>query len=415
MLSLVKHGKTIQTTKIVGGTNMGRYDFDTVIDRKKTGSIKADFGKKYLGRTDLLPMWVADMDFALPEEILTRIRERIDHGIFGYTEPDETYADTLERWFLRRYGWKIDRRWNTTAPGVVYSIATAVRALTQPGDAVLIQEPVYYPFRKCAEQNGRICVSSDLYEQNGRYEIDFDDFERKIQENHVKLFILCSPHNPVGRVWTKEELVRLGDLCLKYRVKMIADEIHCDFIYPGHVFTPFGTLGEAYTGNAVICTAPSKTFNLAGLQISNILIPDPGMREAFRKVNHANGLGLVNIAGLAAAQAVYELGDEWLEELKTYLQGNLSYMRNYLQKELPQLRLIEPEGTYLVWVDFSNVVSTPEALKTLVRDKAGLWLDEGEMFGGGGALYERFNIACPRTVLQQAMEQLKNAVGGMNG
>ncbi len=389
---------------------MGKYDFDTVIDRRKTGSIKYDFAKRYAGREDLLPMWVADMDFALPGEILDKIQERIRHGIFGYTEPMDGYYETLERWFLRRYGWKIDRSWNTVAPGVVYSIATAVRALTQPGEAVLIQEPVYYPFRSCIENNGRICISSDLKETGGRYEMDFADVEQKLTEHSVKLLILCSPHNPVGRVWTKEELKTLGDLCLAHRVKMIVDEIHCDFIYEGVRFTPFGTLGEQYAQNAVICTAPSKTFNLAGLQTSNILIPDEKMRDAFRRVSNANGLGLGNTAGLAAAQAVYESGDDWLEELKVYLQGNLAYLRRFLRENLPQLRLIEPEGTYLVWIDFSKAVQTPGELKTLVRDKARLWLDEGEMFGHGGERFERFNIACPRSILQQAMLQLKDAL-----
>ena len=389
---------------------MSAFDFDRIIDRRGTACLKYDFGLKRAGREDLLPMWVADMDFALPENILARIHERIDHGIFGYTDPDDAYYKAVESWFERRCGWKINREWISVVPGVVYGIAAAVRALTKSGDAVIIQEPVYYPFREMIEENGRVCINSQLVEKDGRYEMDLADFEQKIREYKVKAFILCSPHNPVGRVWSREELRAVGDICLKNGVRMIVDEIHCDFIFPGHSFTPFALLGETYSKNAVFCTSPSKTFNMAGLQVANILIPDEQLRKAFRKINSANGYSQANAAGLAAARAVYEEGDAWLDALRDYLAGNLDYMRSFLKEKLPQLRMIEPEGTYLVWVDFSGLTESFEDLLHLVRDEAHLWLDEGAIFGEETRLFERFNIACPRSVLKEALESLEQAV-----
>ena len=389
---------------------MSAFDFDRIIDRRGTACLKYDFGLQRAGREDLLPMWVADMDFALPENILARIRERIDHGIFGYTDPDDAYYKAVEYWFERHCGWKINREWISVVPGVVYGIAAAVRALTKNGDAVIIQEPVYYPFREMIEENGRVCINSQLVEKDGRYEMDLADFEQKIREYKVKAFILCSPHNPVGRVWSREELRAVGDICLKNGVRMIVDEIHCDFIFPGHSFTPFALLGETYSKNAVFCTSPSKTFNMAGLQVANILIPDEQLRRAFRKINSANGYSQANAAGLAAARAVYEEGDAWLDALGDYLAGNLDYMRSFLKEKLPQLRMIEPEGTYLVWVDFSGLTDNFEDLLHLVRDEAHLWLDEGAIFGEETRLFERFNIACPRSVLKEALESLEQAV-----
>ena len=388
---------------------MGKYEFDREIDRRGTGSLKVDFAMQRIGRDDLLPMWVADMDFALPEEVLAPIRARIDHGIFGYTEPDDRYYDVLEKWFRKRYGWEIRREWNTAVPGVVYGLTCAIRALTKPGEAVLIQEPVYYPFRMVIEDNGRICVSQPLLEKNGRYEMDFDGLEQAVVKNHVRAMILCSPHNPVGRVWTREELEKLDRICRKHGVFVIADEIHCDFILPGNRFTPFGTLGRESAANAVICTSPSKSFNMAGMQVSNILILDPQIREAFRRENEANGYSQPGAVGLEAARAAYEFGEEWLDELIVYLADNIEYFRAFLAENLPQLRLIEPEGTYLLWVDFSGVEKDPEELKRRIRDDARLWLDDGIIFGENGALFERFNIACPRRTVERALRQLADA------
>lgn len=389
---------------------MGRYDFDRIIERKGTSCLKYDFAKARLGRDDLLPMWVADMDFALPEEILSPIKERVDHGIFGYTEPDDEYYEVLEKWFSDHYGWEIKRSWNTVTPGVVYALAVAVKAFTNEGDAVLIQKSVYYPFQEVIEDNDRKCVSNDLKEVNGRYEIDFEDLETKIVSENVKLFILCSPHNPVGRVWSEEELKKMGDICLRHGVIVAADEIHCDFILTERDFTSYARLGEKYTSSAIICTSPSKTFNMAGLQVANIIIPDEKLRRVFRKANAASGYSQGNILGLTAAKAAYNNGGEWLKELLEYLKGNIDYFRGFLKENIPEARLIEPEGTYLLWVDFSQLVQDPVVLKKLIRDEAKLWLDDGDIFGKKTALFERFNIACPRSTVEEALHRLKSAV-----
>jgi len=390
---------------------MGRYDFNTVTSRKGTGSLKYDFARERAGREDLLPMWVADMDFALPEEILFKIRERLDHGIFGYTEPDERYYQILKNWFAKHYHYQIREEWNTVVPGVVYGLAAAIRAVSEPGDAVIIQEPVYYPFRSMITANGRICVNNQLLLENGRYIIDFPDFEKKIEENHVKAFLLCSPHNPVGRVWSKEELHRLFQICLDHQVVVIADEIHCDFIYQGKTFTSAGTLENDFRDQLILCTSPSKTFNMAGLQVANILIPDPKLRHSFRRENSANGYSQSNTLGLTAAAAAYEYGEEWLSELLQYLSGNLDLFRSFLERELPDLKLIEPEGTYLLWVDFSGMFEEDQTLRRFIREEAKLWLDDGVIFGETARFFERFNIACPGPVLLRALEQLKSATG----
>lgn len=386
------------------------YNFDEVIDRKGTSSLKYDFGTERKGREDLIPLWVADMDFRLPQEVIVRMQERVAHGIFGYTDPKEDYYQALKGWFARHHNWQIESKWNTVTPGVVYAISTAIRVFTEKGDGVLIQQPVYYPFAECIKDNGRKLVQSPLIYEGGRYRMDYEDFEKKIRENQVKLFILCSPHNPVGRVWTREELEIIGEICLRYNVLVFADEIHCDFTYPGHIHIPFATVKPELAEQVIVGTSPSKTFNLAGLQVSNILIPNPRLRAKFRAENAAAGYSQPNTLGLTACQAVYELGDRWHDELLTYLQGNLDFVRSFLQKHLPQIHLVEPEGTYLVWLDCSGLGLTAKELEELVTDKAGLWLDPGAIFGGETAQFERVNIACPKSVLDRALRQLERAV-----
>ncbi|MBO5999502.1 MAG: pyridoxal phosphate-dependent aminotransferase [Lachnospiraceae bacterium] len=386
------------------------YSFDKEIERRGTGSLKYDCAAMRGGRDDLLPMWVADMDFVLPEEILERIRQRTDHGVFGYTEPDSAYYDTLENWFRTRYGWEIERDWNTVTPGVVYALSCAIRAYTKEGDAVLIQEPVYYPFREMIELNGRKCVVSPLVNRDGRYEMDFEDMERKLAEENVKLFILCSPHNPVSRVWERDELEKAGRLCLNHGAVVVADEIHCDFIYKGYSFTPYGSLDEELVRNAVICTSASKTFNLAGLQVANILIPDRKLRNRFRHMNAASGYSQANVMGLTATKAAYDLGGPWLDDLIEYLEGTIDEMDAFTKEHLPGVKMIRPEGTYLVWMDFSGVTQSEEELHRIIRDGAHLWLDDGSIFGAGSELFERFNIACPRSTVRQAMTQLEAAL-----
>lgn len=386
------------------------YDFDEVINRTGTGSLKYDFGKKRRGREDLLPLWVADMDFRLPGEVLEALHKRVDHGIFGYTEPMEEYQESVKKWFRKHHGWEIESEWNTVTPGVVYGISTAIRAFTEKGDGVIIQQPVYYPFMDCITSNGRKLVNSQLIYENGTYRMDFEDFEQKVRDNHVKLFLLCSPHNPVGRVWTREELTRIGEICLKYQVLVFADEIHCDFVYPNARHTPFASICQEFADHVIVGTSPSKTFNLAGLQISNILIPNEQLRKKFQRENHAAGYSQANALGLAAGQAAYEKGEAWYEEMKGYLTENLAFVRSFLKEKLPKIKLVEPEGTYLLWLDCAELESDYKKLETLIVDKAKLWLDPGVIFGPETALFERINIACPRVLLEQALTQLKDAV-----
>ncbi|WP_044916592.1 MalY/PatB family protein [Butyrivibrio sp. WCE2006] len=389
---------------------MGKYDFDKVIERRGTSSLKFDFGQQRMGRTDLLPLWVADMDFALPDEILCDIKKRVDHGIFGYTDPDEEYNDAVKKWFKERHGLDIKKEWNTVVPGVVYSIALAIKAFTYEDDSVIIQEPVYYPFKETILLNRRNCINNQLVYKDGRYEIDFEDFEKKIKENNVKLFLLCSPHNPVGRVWTEEELKRLGDICLENDVAIFSDEIHSDFIYPGYKHISFLELGDKYQEKLVIGTSPSKTFNIAGVQVANILIPDKKTRDEFRWQNDAAGYSQPNAIGLTTTISCYNKGSDWVDELKEYLKGNLDFLRDYLRENIPEVKLIEPEGTYLIWLDFSEVTDDYKDLKHLIVDEAKLWLDAGIIFGKETALFERINIASPRVVIKTALDNLSKAV-----
>lgn len=385
---------------------MGNYDFDSIHNRKNTDSIKWDFGMQRMGRDDLLPLWVADMDFRLPDNILKNISKRVEHGIFGYTDPGDEYLNTVVNWFERRHGFSVKGKAITVTPGVVYAIGLAIRAFTNPGDAVIIQQPVYYPFKDIIELNNRKLVNNQLVYKNGHYEIDFDDFEKKIVKNDVKLFILCSPHNPVGRVWTRAELTKLGKICASHDVYVFSDEIHSDFVYPGHKHTPFITLDEKLTRKLIVGTSASKTFNLAGLQTANIFIPDDSMHRAFNLENTRNGYSQPNVLGMTATLSAYQNGEEWLDELLSYLEGNLQFVRDFLKEKLPNVRLIEPEGTYLIWLDFSEVTENHEQLEDIIVNKAKLWLDPGVIFGRETALFERINIACPRTTLKEALERL---------
>ena len=389
---------------------MGQYDFDTYIDRRGTSCIKWDFGMERKGRDDLLPLWVADMDFKLPDEIVSDITNRASQGVFGYTDPKADYFDAVNGWFERRHGFKVDHDWITITHGVVYGIVLAIRAFTEPGEAVMIQQPVYYPFAESVRVNKRKLVNNQLVYKDGKYEIDFDDFEKKIVEEKVKLFLLCSPHNPVGRVWSRDELIRIADICKRHDVYVFADEIHSDFIYSSFAHTSYMTLGDGYRDKLILGTSPSKTFNMAGLQVANIIIPNKDVREKFRYENMITGYSQCNAVGLEATKSVYTKGDKWVDELIEYLEGNLSFVRDFLKEKLPKVKLVEPEGTYLIWLDFSKITDSHKELEDLIVDKAHLWLDPGIIFGKETSLFERINIACPRSILKQAMEQLYDAI-----
>lgn len=385
-------------------------DFDTVPNRRGTNCFKYDFAREMGMPEDVLPLWVADMDFPTAPAVLERLHALAEHGIFGYTGVKDAYFSAVHNWYAQRFGWETQRSWLVTTPGVVFAIAIAIRAFTQTGDAILIQQPVYYPFANKVTENDRQLVVNPLILKNGRYEMDFADMERKIADNHVKMLLLCSPHNPVGRVWTKEELLRVGEICQKHGVLVVSDEIHADFTYAGHTHRVFASVKSEFADFTITCTAPSKTFNLAGLQNSNIFIPNRQLRHAYKKELSACGCGGTNCMGMAACQAAYEAGADWLEQLKQYLAGNLAYVRQFLREKLPDIALIEPEGTYLVWLDLRKLGLTEQQQRQLIVQDAKLWLDTGTLFGQGGEGFERINIACPRATIEQAMQRLERAV-----
>lgn len=385
-------------------------DFDTVPNRRGTNCFKYDFAREMGMPEDVLPLWVADMDFPTAPAVLEQLHALAEHGIFGYTGVKDAYFSAVHNWYAQRFGWETQRSWLVTTPGVVFAIAIAIRAFTQKGDAILIQQPVYYPFANKVTENDRQLVVNPLVLKNGRYEMDFADMERKIVDYHVKMLLLCSPHNPVGRVWTKEELLRVGEICQKHGVLVVSDEIHADFTYAGYTHRVFASVKSEFADFTITCTAPSKTFNLAGLQHSNIFIPNRQLRHAYKKELSACGCGGTNCMGMAACQAAYEAGADWLEQLKRYLAGNLAYIRQFLREKLPEIALIEPEGTYLVWLDLRKLGLTEQQQRQLIVQDAKLWLDTGTLFGQGGEGFERINIACPRTTIEQAMQRLEHAV-----
>ncbi|MDR1217827.1 MAG: pyridoxal phosphate-dependent aminotransferase, partial [Oscillospiraceae bacterium] len=359
---------------------------------------------------DLLPMWVADMDFQSPPCVLDALSERVRHGIFGYSEPTDDYFDAVYGWFESRHGWRTQADWLVKTPGVVVSLCAAVHAVTLPGDAVIIQQPVYYPFADSVTGSGRRLIVNELRLSDGRYEIDLDDFERKIVRERVKLFLLCSPHNPVGRVWTPGELEALGRICSKNGVTVFSDEIHQDFVFPGHRHTVFAGISPEFADMTITGTSPSKSFNIAGLHIANTFISNPRLRRLFVKSYYGTGLSQVCAPGLVACRAALRDGAAWFDELLAYIKGNLDCLRAFLNTELPRVNLIEPDGTYLMWLDFRALGLGTQALNDLIVHKAKLWLDCGTMFGTGGKGFQRINIACPRRTLTQALHMLKAAV-----
>jgi len=387
-----------------------KFDFDKVIQRKGTNSLKYDFAEEYGKPADALPLWVADMDFQTAPPILKRLEQLVQHGIFGYTDHKEDYVQAVKNWYQHRFAWDIQGEWIVKMPGVVAALAMAVRAFTKEGDSVLIQRPVYHPFSSVVETNRRNLVNNPLKLVNGYYEIDFDDFEKKIVEHQVKLFILCSPHNPVGRVWKEWELKRMGDICLKYKVLVASDEIHSDFVWQGFRHRVFASLSPAYQEITITCTAPSKTFNLAGLQAANVMIADPQLREKFRQESWSSGYSELNAMGLAACQAAYEEGGEWLEELKEYIWGNYLFLKEYLEAKMPQITPGVLEGTYLAWLDFRNLGLGEEKLEEMIVNQARVWFNRGTVFGPEGEGFQRVNIACPRPVLAEALKRLEQAV-----
>lgn len=384
-------------------------DFDRIINRKNTRCVKYDLAPLKGHPEDILSLWVADMDFRTSSYVEDALRELTRHNIYGYsnTLPGDGFFESVRGWMKRHHHWEPEEDWHIKTPGVCFAIAMAVRAFTEPGDAVLIQEPVYYPFGNLIRKNGRQAVSSDLVQNaDGHYVIDFDDFEKKIAEHAVKMFILCNPHNPVGRAWSEEELLRIGRICAEHRVIVFSDEIHGDFIWSGE-HRVFQETGPGFRQFTVTATAPSKTFNLAGLQQSNIFIPNPELRKKLEAEMEKTGFDEPTIFGITAAQAAYEHGDEWYEAMKAYVAGNIDFADRFVREELPGIRMNKPEGTYLIWLDFRGIGLQAAELDDRILHQARLWLDSGAMFGKAGEGFQRINTACPRSILQEALERLK--------
>jgi cysteine-S-conjugate beta-lyase len=386
-----------------------KYEFHKEINRLNTASEKWDEVENLFGDKDILPMWVADMDFKVPEPVIEAIKERAEHGIFGYTARTESYFDAVINWMKRRHNWKVEKEWICHSPGVVPALSIIVQAFTNPGDKIIIQPPVYYPFTHVIERHGRKIVSNPLKFEDGQYRMDYDDLEDRI-DSDTKLMIISSPHNPVGRVWAKEELIRLGEICLKHNILIVSDEIHFDLIYKGHEHTPFAAISEEFAQNSIICTAPSKTFNLAGLQTSNIIIPNEGIRAKYSEALETLSIGMISTFGLVATESAYLYGEEWLDELLQYLQQNLDFLKDYIKVNIKELKVIQPEGTYLVWIDCRGLGMDAKTLEKLMQKEAKVALDEGYIFGKEGEGFTRINIACPRSILEEGLKRIDKAV-----
>lgn len=382
-------------------------NFDEIIERKGTDCLKYDFAVKRGKPEDVLPFWVADMDFRTTSYVEDALIERAKHGIFGYSESQEDYFRAIAGWMHRRHHWDVEPDWLIKTPGVVFALAMAVKAFTEAGDCVLIQQPVYYPFSEVIQDNGRVVVSNDLYlGTDNRYHIDLEDFEQKIVEHQIKLFLLCNPHNPSGRVFTREELTGMGEICLKHGVTVVCDEIHNDFVFQGE-HTVFASIKKEYADVSVTCTSPSKTFNLASMLISNIFIPNEKLRQRFQHEVNAAGISQLSVLGLVATQAAYEHGDEWYEKMMAYVKSNIDYARNYVEEYLPGVKMINGEGTYLVWLDFRGTgIETEELDRRIIYD-AKLWLDSGKIFGKTGEGFQRINVAAPRKTVTECFERIR--------
>ena len=392
----------------------GLSQFDLVHDRTGTGSLKWDFAVERGRPASALPLWVADMDHATAPCVTSALLWRVRHGIFGYSEPDAAYDTALAGWFSRRYGWRIDPAWNVITPGVVPALALAVRALTAPGDAVVIEEPVYYPFREVVETAGRTVAAVPLTrDADGVYRRDTAALEATLERTGARLLLLCNPHNPVGRVWSSDELAELAEVTGRHGVVVVADEIHADLALPGRRTTPFASLGEEVAARTITCTSPSKAFNLAGLQVANILVPDPALRARFRAELDAVGYSQPNALGLVACRAAYEGGDAWLDELREHIAAAHRHVVTRL-RAVPGVEAAPCEGTYLLWLDCTGLLAATgleaDELDDFILEEAGLWLDDGAIFGAGGRGFTRMNVACPRATLDEALDRLEAGV-----
>lgn len=385
-----------------------KYDFDEVISRRGTLSYKWDSATD----AEVLPLWVADMDFRTSPAIIEALQRRVAHGIFGYTRVPDAYYQAVTNWFARRHGWNIQREWMIYTSGVVPAVSAVIKALTVPGDKVLVQTPVYNCFFSSIRNNGCTLAASPLLRVGNTWQMDFEDLERKASDPDVKVFLLCNPHNPVGRVWTREELLKAGEICSRHGVTVVSDEIHCELVYPGHAYTPFASISGDFSAHAIVCISPSKAFNIAGLQIANIVVSDEEVRRKIDKAININEVCDVNPFGVTATIAAYTEGEEWLNQLLVYLQANYKWMQDYCRTYLPDFPISDLEGTYLVWMDCSILHKTSDVLEQELLDESKLWLNAGTMYGAEGEGFMRWNIACPRSVLAEGLERFRSYVYG---
>lgn len=390
---------------------MAKFDFDEIVDRRGSGSEKWDGGTA----DEVLPMWVADMDFRTAPPVIEALRRRVDHGVFGYQHVPDSYYDAVIGWFARRHGWRMRREWIIYTTGVVPAVSAVIKAMTAPGDKVLVQTPVYNCFFSSIRNNGCIMEDNRLVYSGGTYTIDFDDFERRAADPSVKVFLLCNPHNPAGRVWTRDELKRMGDICLKHGVFVIADEIHCDIVMPGYSYTPFASLSDEFLANSATCTAPTKTFNIAGTQIANITAADDNVRRRIDRAININEVCDVSPFGVTALTAAYTEGEEWLGALLDYLYGNYKCLKEFFEARLPQIPVTKLEGTYLVWLDCAALGKSSKAIVDELLAEKKLWLNDGDMYGEHEHAFVRVNIACPRQVMMRGLELFAGYVDGLGG
>lgn len=385
-----------------------KYDFDKKIDRTGTASYKWDQSEKLFGRPDILPLWVADMDFEAPKEVVEAITRRAELGIYGYTVRTQSFYDAITGWLSRRHGWTIEQDWISSSPGVVPALSLMVLAFTEPGDGIILQSPVYYPFYDVIKANGRNVVDNALILKEGQYTIDFDLLEQQAKDG-AKMLLLCSPHNPGGRVWKRDELERIGEICTKYGLLVVADEIHHDLVFSGHKHVPYASLSDEFAQNSVTCIAPSKTFNLAGLQAASVIIPNEEIRRKYNALLRTLSIHMESYFGLTAIESSYTHGEQWLDQLLVYLEGSLNVLVDFVEKHLPQVKVIKPEGTYLVWLDCTAISDKPQVLKQLMFEQAGVAFSDGSVFGKQGEGYLRINLACPRSLLVEALVKFASA------
>ncbi|WP_404468832.1 MalY/PatB family protein [Sutcliffiella horikoshii] len=388
---------------------MKSYDFNESINRKNTSSVKWDETGRVFGSSDVLPMWVADMDFQAPQEVTKAIMDKAQHGIYGYTAISTSVDDAVSSWFQKQHGWELQQEWLTYISGVVPALSATVQTFSNPGDKVIVFSPVYYPFYDMVTYNDRKLITSPMEYRNGRYYMDLQDFEAKL-DGDVKLLLLCNPHNPGGTVWTREELEQLGKICVKHNVIIVSDDIHADLVFENHTYNAIASISDDIARQTVTCIAPTKTFNIAGLQAAAMVTSNDSFREKLELFMKKQGHFLLNMLGVSAMEAAYRHGKPWLDEVLHYIEDNMDYAVEYIQQEIPGVDASKPEGTYLLWIDCRKLGLGEEELKRLLLHKGKLALESGSKFGKEGNGFVRMNVACTKTTLQEGLLRLKTAL-----